>query len=385
MGLLAALALLLVPALAAGVLLWASPAPQRPEPTAYSPGGGNLTLLASAAEDAGLPVDAAVAGLEPATGRALVIVAGAARPPRAAETAALDRVLDSGGTVWIAGGSAYVPWLAARGASLGGQPLLQAGSANPGDVTLAGGLGGDLFTNVASRLPGTILLEEGSAWQVWLSAPADAHADLDRDGVIGEADPPGPFPVGAALRTTGGGLLLATADASLLSDDALGGAGSDNAALWRALLSQAGPDRVVVDESQHGWTRNEGPMVTLLHAASALRALPAGLLALAALCACALAVAVVLAGGHVTPFVPHVPADPADPVQGGDVDVQDVAWDLLALRTGRPLAELRSGGHESAQGLAEDPALRRILLGQGNGTDRLAILSQYTQDQEPQP
>lgn len=384
--LLGGLLLLALPAAAVAGLVAAAPTASVPSPTAYASGGQNLTLAREAIEAAGYPVSSLVGDLRGAPHDALLLVPDATRALPAAELQALDDHLLAGGSVWVAGGTALASWLAGHGASMGDQHLLQLGSSEPGRVELTAQVGTISFPRVASLLPGTLLLQDGKGWLPWLQAPATAHLDLDANGTIGQTDPPGPFPVGALLALPSGGTLVASSDATLLGDDSWSSTGSDNAAAVRALLARLHPARIVVDETEHGWTKAEGPWVVAVRSAQAVAGLPlaaqAGLAAIVAAAGAMLA----LASRPLRPYAPHQPSDPVQPLPPLEpAALQDIAWDLLAERTGRPMAELRAAGPEAARGLADDPALRRVLLGRATSSDRSAILQAYLDSQGRDP
>jgi hypothetical protein len=373
--------LLALPLAAGWALVLSAPAPHAPQPTAYADGSRNLTQAREGLAASGYPVASVVGRLDLAPSDALVIVPAPARAPAAAEAAALDRHLQAGGAVWVAGGPALGAWLSGYGLAMGAQPLLQLGAPAPGLVVLNGTVDGAPFPAVVATLPSVLVAQEGRGWQPILTAPGNAFLNTHSDGVIGRGDPPGPFLVGARLDFPGGGTLLVTADASLLADQAWGRPGSDNAAFVRALAQSVHPRSVLLDESQHGWPAAEGPWIAAGAATAALARLP---LWAAALLTLALAAAAALALRRLPPLVPfhpHKPADPAHPpLPDEDGTALEAAWELLARRTGRPPSELREAGPEAARGLDDDPRLRRVLLGQGTPEDRRHILSAYIQE-----
>lgn len=376
--LLAASILLATMAGAAIALTLATPTPTLPRTTAYSPGSGNLTQLRQAILADGYPVQAVVARLTAVDDNSLLVIPDAQRVPTPAETQALENHLAHGGSIWAAGGTGLQPWLSSKGLAVGTQHLLQSSAATPGAVSLTGVIRNQTIAGINSMLPSILLPTPGQGWQGWLQAPADAALDLDADGLIGRSDPPGPFMVGAFQVQASGGILFATADASLLTNGAWETSQGQNVALLHALLNQIHPRMVVLDESQHGWVAAEGPWVAAAAAAAWAKGLPLWILLAATILAVSLTLASMQVVPPLTPYAPHVTSDdPVPPLFALEEWQTDIALELLARRTGRPLAELRAAGTNAAQGLAEDPVLRRVLLGRGTQRDCDQILEAY--------
>lgn len=364
--------LLFVPAVIGGLHLGA-PAAEEPSSSAFASGDAHLESWRQDMQD-GYTVLAAVSttslieDVDPA--RTLLVVHGPQQEP---DQAVLDRHLSGGGSVWILDpDGAYNAWLSSHGVSVGPHRLVDANSPHgSGTVRMHGA-----DAEVVAQSPASLVLDD-EAWDVWLRS--EAHLDVDGDGTVDRIDVPGPHPVGAA-RSIAGGQLFVTADASLLSDALRDSAGNPDFARWvaRQLLPEGGT--IVVDESQHGWTASERLPVAGVQVASHAGSLPTWAALALAIVVAAAAVVAARNASALHPYREHERHDPATPPEEGsipDTVAQDAAWELLAARTKQPVDRLKKSGTEAAYGLAEDPVLRRVLVGRAQEGDARRILNEY--------
>jgi hypothetical protein len=302
-------------ALAVPAAAWlAAPAPQVPAPTAFSGGERNATAWAHSLQDAGYTVRALVSGAplaleEPRPQQALVVVLAPTAIDRL-DGLALDRFLADGGRVWVADpdGNAN-PWLAAHGIAVDPHRLLDPGLAHPGAARLSAA--GKAFQTAGPT--GSLLADPDAGWQPLWQAGAGVHRDMDGNGSVDRTDPPGPHLVAATLATAGGGRLVVSADASAFTDAALAAPGTRDAvrAAVAALLPDGGT--VLVDESQHGWTRAEAPAATLLSLTAWVGVAPPWVRLLLLLPALAGAALLLRSRGGLEPYRSHQMVDPETP------------------------------------------------------------------------
>lgn len=375
------------------IALWglnaAAPEARNPEPTAFGEGPQNVAAWRQSMEESGYQVSAMVSDTAlladaPDGARTLVVMVAPLEAPTEDVVRVLDGHLSRGGSVFILDAEgAYNPWLARYGVAVGGQHLLDtAATAAPSHAALEGGDTASRFAPVAAHNASYLVIDEGLQWQGVLSAPAAMHVDLDGNGSVDAADPSGPHAVGAVLRHQAGGLLMVTADPSFLTDEQWSRPGVENGAFVRWLVRQALPQggTILADESQHGWTENEAHAVTLVQGMGRLVPWTVALSALAFL-----AVPVSIAAKRLPKLMPYTNHEMSDPVTPPP-SAQDVprdlhlemAWQILAARTGQPLARLKeTGPAEAAAGLSEDAAVSRALLGESTTADHVPLMQTY--------
>lgn len=357
--------LILIPVALAAFHVAAPPA-HEPRSSAFQSGEHHLGAWAHDMQS-GYDVRAAVSGAYLADADRTLLVVHA--PQRLPDAAFLEGHLARGGALWILDpDGTYNPWLSAHGAAVGPHRLVDPDNPHGAGTVRMQGADGE----VIARSPASLVLEEG--WEPWLVS--GAHLDLDGDGTVDRSDTPGPHPVGAAKRVHGAQLFV-TADASMLHDGMREGADNRAFANWvvRQLLPHGG--RIVVDESQHGWTAKERLPVAAVQSVHLVNLLPTWATLLAAAMVAAGAVLLARKARALHPYREHERSDPATPPGQDPATVEDAAWELLAARTRQPVERLRRAGAEAAHGLAEDPVLRRVLLGRGQVGDDHQVLQDY--------
>lgn len=369
--------------------LLAGPA-HEPASSAFASGGPNLGNWTQDVSS-GYEVRSVVSGLFLASdvrdhASTLVVISGPQRVPTAAEDAALRRHLEHGGSLWILDDAGTMnPWLSSHGVAIGPHRLVASQvNLGPGLVNLEGGDAGTRFPAVVARAPASLVFQEARDWETWLQSGPDSHLDITRNGTVDRIDPPGPHVVGAALRVQGGGFLVAASDTTLLSDDLWGVPRSDNSGFARWLVKQVLPEggMILVDESQQGWTGSERLPVAATMLGQGVREF--NVVATAALLGLCLVATWVLIRNtpRLTAYARHHPSDPvaAPPAQNLDKSVvHEIAWEVLARQSRQPLQQLKSvGAAEAAHGLSDDPALRRVLVGEGTPQETLEVLRRFT-------
>lgn len=373
---------LALPVLGLAAAWVATPHVADPYPTAYAHGDDDFGLARGHLQGLGWPVQAAVASVALAPPRSLVVIARHDSPWSEPELAELQDHLNAGGSVWVAGTESLSSWLAGKGAAIGAARLLPASHVNGGQILLEGSVGGSL-TAVVAHVPRALVLEQGSDWVTVLRAPAGVHLDLDGNGQVDQGDPPGPFPVGAMLALEAGGAIVVTGDDSLLTDKAWEVIGAANADFVKALVDEVAPDSIVWDESGQGWTPKEAGFAATIAGVEDARRAPTWTFVAFGGAFAALAAVLTVLSRPIRSLPPHRLLDaPQAPAE--TPDIAEVAWELLASRTGRPLAELTAAGAHAAVGLADDARLRRVLLRQGSPADEAHVLRIFT-NQEPNP
>lgn len=371
--------------------LWvAAPEADNPEPTAFEPGPSNATAWANAARGQGLQVHSLVSDLavhKPATDGSgeLIILLDPRRSLEPDEKRVLNRHLSVGGSVWVAGAADYVnDWLLEFGIAIAPNAILDPQSTDSTEVQLEAA---ELGIAVTGRGVGSLVIETGT-WQPWLVAPERVHMDVNGNGKIDQSDPalkPPHNVVAAMRRLESGGHLAVTAQHDLFTDRAWRNALSRNPEFHYWALNQLLPDggTVLVDESHHGWSAAEAPLVATVLAGTTVSALqPATRLAILAIVAAALLLPPFLAK-RLDPFRPHSPMVPVFPSHAKEPLepklATEMAWQIVAARTGQDLNHLLSiGADEVAQGLTDDSDLARALRSQPLGTEeRVRLYKSY--------
>jgi len=222
--------------------------------SAFTPGGGGVDALVEDARLQGLQVQRSVAGplgwaRDPALIPAdvLVVVAAPPRPFTADEARAVQGFVARGGQLLVADDFGQANSLTAGlGMAFERVRLVepQAGQVTPASLG-SRSYGLDLGRATALDLAGAA--PQAATVLAWSSN--ESFLDRDGDGIIGAADPQGPFPL-IARAGSGAGTVTAVADVSILS--ASGADLGQNRAWRQALLADALPDggTVLVDESQ---------------------------------------------------------------------------------------------------------------------------------------
>lgn len=193
--------------------------------------------------------------------RALYVAVGTERRYDADEAAAVLEFLRSGGNVLLADEGGFGTDVAREaGWAFGSQRLLDTRN-HRGDPRLPvtdarAAQGGETYrvllnspsvlTEVAPS--GALVLASTSAAQ----HPNGSYLDINGNGEIDLADPPGPFPLVVRAKV-GEGTLLLVADTGLFMDAQLAQPGYDNGAYLRALVRSLVPadGRVLFDEARH--------------------------------------------------------------------------------------------------------------------------------------
>ncbi len=378
----------IVAAAAAGLHAAAPPAVDKPSPTAFDTAPEDLSEWAAAMEQ-GYTLRAAVSGIfldasEEAIDT-LVLIQSPQHAPTSAEAHALDSHLDAGGAVWVLDPDGiYNSWLALRGVVVSPHRLIDPGAGDSALVRLESASPAD--EPVLSRSPAALIVDDVDEWDALLLAPGYTYLDIDGNGTADRVDTPGPHAVGLATTYASGGTLTVVGDASHLANLFYKGTGRANAdhATWAIRQALPSGGTVVVDESQQGWTAPERLPVAALQKVQQVNALPAWVAMLAVVAVVAAAVVLALRARVIHPYEQHTRSDAVTPPREQDptATVEDAAWELLADRSKQPVDRLRRlGAAEAANGLADDPVLRRVLLGHAQGGDDAKILQAYLHSQ----
>jgi uncharacterized protein (DUF58 family) len=245
-----AIGVLVVGSVAVVAASWLSPEPG----SAFAAGGGGIGALVEDADLQGLKVERLVAGplglshdagLDPT--RTVLVVATPKHPYSTDEAAAAMAFVARGGVLLVADDFGQANSLtASMGLVFERVRLVEPDPSASTNASVAG-------RTYSLALTGATGLKAppSSATRVLAWSSEASFLDRDGDGIIGPADPHGPFPLIAESTPAGAsGHILAVADVDIFSRS--GSDLKDNRAWRQAILAQALPDggTVLVDESQ---------------------------------------------------------------------------------------------------------------------------------------
>lgn len=384
--LLAGLGLLLVTALALVAIGLVAPSDPAPSPTAFADGPENMsawagTLAASSHPLHPILADTALADQADSREEALLVLVDP-DPIDPQHAGLLDEHLERGGSLLVLDPAGNLnPWLNQHGLAVTNRTVLDARSEDATHVGTMGTLAGETFEPVEDVSPSALSFDEGSAWSVTRSAPAQTFLDLDGDGEIDRTDRPGPHPI-EAIRDVEDGVLVVAAS-SMLANDAYETASAENEAYVQALtehlIDPGGP--VLISEADHGWTQAEAPVAASVQQADTLHRagpLATGLLlaVLAVLC-----LASVRTASTLEPYPPHeVDTEPVEPstVPQDPELVEQLAWQTASRALERPVEGLKADGVDTVRdAFALDDAFERAFRGQATAEDAETIASRY--------